>query len=230
MRVKKARAIFRKVLLLLAALLPLCAVAEDSQYRFGLNLRLLDTEYVDLALYGEFRENDDPAVLRSGVIAPRLTFDFWKSLPLGLNYTLIETDNHRPPPVGDLWQSQQRLELEANPHWQLTDSLSLRTRNRLEFRWISGRPDMNTRSRHRLELAQRIEKAKPLQSVFANYEFFYDLEKMRNSEHRLVPLGLEFKLAGPVSLKTYYLWQHAETRTSWLTTHNFYTVFDVSFK
>jgi hypothetical protein len=71
---------------------------------------------------------------------------------------------------------------------------------------------------------------KPLRGVFTSYEFFWDWEKNRNSENRVAPLGIDFRLAQGVSLRACYLLQSRRLDGGWDDTHALYSVVSVTLR
>lgn len=216
--------------LLLAAGAWSAAAEEDyHQYRVALNLKLLDTEHVDFLTYGEYRWTDSSTLQDAYLLSERIQLDFFKNLLFGINYTYQDVETVNPKTHRTHWQLTHRAEFEANPHWEIASNVVFRIRNRYEHRWIED-AQPNDRTRHRPEIIITTPRLSPLRSVFMNDEVFYDWDKHRLAENRFTPLGLEWALAGPVGLRTFYFWDHFRLGNHWRDGHVFYTVFDVSMK
>jgi hypothetical protein len=204
------------------------ASADDSQARFGLTLKMVERDKLDLGTYVQMDLHDSAPNPSLYMIAERLQVKPWEHLSFGLNYTFIEKDI-RTKQGDEVFTQQQRAEFEINPHWQLNDHVTLNLRNRLEYRWLQGQPD-NVRSRHRLEFVFPVKGAKPLAELFTSYEFFYDYDRNRQSEWRVAPLGFHFKFSERVALKTYYVAQNIHGTRRWDTSHLLFTQWAVSFR
>lgn len=223
------RSLFRTLAIVAAAGFGLAVLGDDVQWRPALQVKALDTEHIDFVGYVEGRLSDtfpNPAGL---VLSPQLKFDYIKHLQFGVNYTY----NPQESPINDAGDTvattQQRVEFEVNPSLPLGHWAGVTFRNRYEHRWFDEGPP-NDRSRHRVEVNVPLRHLDPLKSVFAQYEFFYDWTHERNSENRITPFGLEWKLGGPLSLRTYYLLQSRRAGPTWYESHAVYTMLRVGFK
>ncbi len=213
----------------LLVLLARPAQADDSQYRFGLGLKLVDTEYVDLTTYGQFDLSDSAPNPTLYLISERVLVEPWHNLSFGLNYTYIRRDLFLKQIGQEIFLSQHRAEFEIDPHWHLSDSVWLNMRHRLEYRWTQDLPD-NIRSRHRVEFVIPVHHLEPLAEVFSSGEFFYDYSRHRNSENRLIPLGLTFRFSEHVYMKTYYMLQAVHVSHDWPISNVLYTQWYISLK
>jgi hypothetical protein len=202
---------------------------DDTQWRPALQLKALDTEHIDFVGYFEWRFSDAFPNPAGFVVSPQLKFDYLRNLQFGVNYTY----NPFESPYNDAGDTveviQQRAEFEVNPSVKLGHRAALVFRNRYEHRWFEDAPQ-NDRSRHRVELNVPLKHCEPLKSVFAQYEFFYDWTHERHSENRITPVGVEWKLGGPMSLRTYYLLQSRRAGATWYDSHAVYTMLRVGFK
>jgi hypothetical protein len=196
--------------------------SDTIQWRPGVAVRLLHEGRWEGWLAEENWFNDqgpNPAYVQ---ISPRLRFTVNPYLALGLNYSFIES--HSAAPDGDdYWTAQNRLEFEVNPRLKLESGWQFNTRNRIEFRWIEHASDVNYRTRNLLEVVYPVKLPKPFKDLCSNGEFFYDWSRMRSSEHRLSPLGVDLALSQRVELRVYYTWRQVESNNDWVTTHVFGT-------
>jgi hypothetical protein len=204
---------------LVAALLAVSAPGllggEDFESWHRLSVKALDGRRVDLTTAAEARFRDDSSELYRYLLTLQSDIDAGPYLAFGLNYTYIPFR-----PVGaDNFTDQHRLEPEINPRWQATDWLRLDLRNRLEIIWTAGRSGPEQRSRHRLRATILTPRLAPLESFFVSNEFFYDYERDRYNQNRLVPAGFTFRLHPKVSWSVYYLIQSARGRGDWINDH-----------
>ena len=137
------------VLILFVFFCGVCDAEDDFQYWSQYSVKIVDGEKIDLITFADLRIQEDASKLGLYLLSQRLKMDFWKNLSLGLNYTYLSSRNTKPGAVKDDYNWQHRLELEANPSWNIKDWLKLSVRNRYEFRWIENRGSYNDRFRHR---------------------------------------------------------------------------------
>lgn len=202
------------VIILFFLFLPSAGFARDDfQYRQLLTLKVIDTKKVDLVLFNQMRLNHDAHDVSFYSTSPQLKFDVWKNLQLGLNYTYLNVKVFNPAAGRNEFRYHHRLELEANPHWEIGERVKITMRNRYEFRWIEDKGSDNPRLRHRTNVEFPLKNILPLQSVYANSEFFYDLDDHRYNENWTVPLGLKFKINQQTNFSIFYMIQTRLTNT-----------------
>jgi hypothetical protein len=204
-------------------------VSDDIQWRPALQVKALDTEHIDFVGYVEWRFSDtfpNPAGL---VLSPQIKFEYVKNLQFGVNYTYNPYESPYNEAGDTVSVTQNRVEFEINPTVKLRKWASLVFRNRYEHRWFDGAPE-NDRSRHRVEVNVPLKVLAPVKSAFAQYELFYDWTHERNSENRITPFGIEWRLGGPMCLRTYYLIQTRRAGADWYTSNAVYTMLRVGFK
>jgi hypothetical protein len=180
---------------------------DDFQYRQLLTVKMVDTEKVDFSVFSQMRMNHDAQDINFFLVSPQLKFDAWKNLALGINYSYVNLKGFNPAAGRDEFKIHHRCELEVDPHWTLGDWLEIQTRNRYEFRWIEDQGSDNPRIRHRTNLEFPLKNVLPVQSVYMNSEFFYDVNDHRYNENWTVPLGVKFKVNKKTSLSIFYMIQ-----------------------
>ncbi|OGW85718.1 MAG: hypothetical protein A3C35_02255 [Omnitrophica bacterium RIFCSPHIGHO2_02_FULL_46_11] len=188
---------------------------DDFQYWQRLQIKAIDTKHVDYITYGELRFLDDVSDFGFWQASQKLQLDPIKYLQLGVNYTYLQNEAVDTKTKKKDFKSHHRLELEINPYYQVTHWLKFKTRNRLEFRWIEDAGSDNARFRHMDELEFPLKHLGPLQSIYANNEFFVDFNRERIVENRVIPIGLTFKLYKKTTFKIFYLIQSKRGSRDW---------------
>lgn len=146
------------------------------------------------------------------MVSPRVKYAATRWLDLGLGLSTFRLENIA---TGDHY-NQLRTELEVDPHYNLTEQLRVDWRNRMEWRDNQGAPATANRTRHRLQLAWTLpQPLGPLTRVFASDECLIDLHLRRQTENRVVPLGLTFKITGSMDLDVFYMIDSKRTKTEW---------------
>jgi hypothetical protein len=197
--------------------------ADQGQWRPAVSVRLYTARRFDFTVYQEnwlVDEGPNPAQFQ---LSGRLRYHPLDHLALGLNYTYADSRTATPD-SGEQRVHQDRLEFEANPHWEWPSGWRLSNRNRLEVRWIENQADVNYRSRHLLEVAWPIRLPRPLQSTFTSAEVFYDWSRGRLPEWRVSPVGVDLALHPRASLRLYYTYRENQVAGDWQTSHVFWTV------
>ena len=130
----------------------------------------------------------------------------------GIGLSLRSIENTR---TGDRL-TQFRLELELNPHFNLTPHLTLKWRNRLEWRWNEAQTFTTHRSRQRLQLAWTFPRLLgSLTRLFISNEWLTDLHRLQQTECRLIPLGLTFYLGSQPDLDLFYMIASNRSQAAW---------------
>ncbi|MBB5031087.1 DUF2490 domain-containing protein [Prosthecobacter vanneervenii] len=146
------------------------------------------------------------------MVSPRVKYAAARWLDLGLGLSMLRLENIA---TGDRYD-QLRPELEVDPHYELTQQLRVDWRNRMEWRENQGAPSAANRTRHRVQVAWTLpQPLGPLTRVFASDECLMDLHLRRQTENRLVPLGLTFKITGSMDLDIFYMIDSKRTKTTW---------------
>jgi hypothetical protein len=136
------------------------------------------------------------------IVSPRVKYQLLPWLQTGAGLSTLSIEN--PDTHVRYWQ--ERPEFELNPKLNLTPSLQLENRNRMEWRWNEGQTFTTHRLRHRVQLTWTLpEPLGPLTRVFVSNEWMFDLHRRNWTENRLVPLGLTFKLASNTDLDLFYM-------------------------
>jgi hypothetical protein len=159
---------------------------------------------------GNFADEVDGSYAQ--MVSPRVKYAASSWLDLGLGLSMLRLENIATHDRYD----QLRMELEINPHYDLTKHLRLDWRNRLEWRENQGAASTSNRSRHRLQFAYTLpQPLGPLTRIFASDECLMDLHLRRETENRLVPLGLTFKLTDSMDFDLFYMIDSKRTKTVW---------------
>lgn len=188
---------------------------DDFSYRQLLTVKVIDTKKVDLVLFNQLYFNHDAQDISFYHVSPQLKFDCWKNLQLGLNYSHVNLKVFNPRAGREEFRWHHRLELEANPHWDIK-SLRIWMRNRYEFRWIENNGSHNPRFRHRTNVELPLQNVLPLISIYANSEFFYDINDHRFNENWTTPVGLKFRINDKANMGIFYMIQSRLTN-EWTT-------------
>jgi hypothetical protein len=146
------------------------------------------------------------------IASPRVKHALLPWLEGGIGLSLLSIENTR---TGDRL-TQFRPELELNPHFNLTKHLALEWRNRIEWRWNEAQTFTTHRSRQRLQLAWTLPRPLgPLTRLFVSNEWLTDLHRLQQTENRLVPLGLTFKLGSQSDLDIFYMIDSNRAKAAW---------------
>lgn len=191
---------------------------DDFQYRSLYTFKLIDTKKFDFVLFNQFRMIHDAEDVNYYAISPQMKFDLWKNLGLGFNYTYLNVKIHNETAQRSEYKFHHRVELEVNPRWKIRESIEMQLRNRYEFRWIEDQGAYNPRLRDRLNIEFPLKNVLPVQAVYINTEFFYDMSDHRFNENWTTPLGVKFKVTDNSSLSVFYLIQSKLTE-EWTTSH-----------
>jgi len=186
---------------------------DDVQWWQWLSLNVYKESPHTLLLHMENHLYEDIKEEGLWLIALRYSYAAHKQLSLGLNYTYLDSHNI----AKNTWTHHQRLELEANPHFELGKRLSFQNRNRFELRYIEDNPGEDYRTRHRFQFSTpftgRIKKA------YLSSELFYSYEKNKLDEIRTLPCGLGFAINKSLSVNLFYLIQSKLSATNDQWTH-----------
>lgn len=190
----------------------------------ALNLKYLDTRYIDLVFYGEVRSSFEPSRFGGFLLSQQTKFDLHPNLGGGINYTFISS----PARKTDHLQDTHRAEFELTPHFKVGDGLEVNARQRLELRWVEGQNGMSERSRSRLQLDFPMHDLGRLSSVYVSGEIFYDYSQHKFTESRIVPAGMTFRLTKKTSLSAFYMLQELRSGHEWYNRHVLGTTLSVS--
>lgn len=200
------------MLRLLLPLLFLCAATARADEWWGWTmLEFHRTEASNTGLFmGNRLDADDGAYVQ--IISPRHKQRVLPWLELGAGLSLLGIKNLKE----DERFLQFRPELEVNPRLDLSPSLRLDIRNRMEWRW-NEREDITVhRSRHRLQLGWELpEPAGPLTRFFINNEWLSDLHRGQWWENRAVPLGMTFHCSKSAELDLFYMIFSTRQQAHW---------------
>lgn len=189
-------------------------------------MRVFEHAGFEAFVYQEAWINDGGPRFAYYQLSPRLRYRVFEPLAVGLNYSFIETE--KPIAIGDdEWTDQHRLEFELTPQWKWPSGLRVSARNRFEVRWIEERPDVNYRTRHTVEVGYPVRLPPPFEGAFSGGEVFYDWSRMRLSEYRVSPCGVDLRLSSRGSVRVYYTWRQVEVGNNWAASHVLWTVLNV---
>ena len=199
-------------LIFLSGLLLLSLQAEDNDFQTWQWYTIPVYEVGNFRIQGFFetRWSDDSSHFKLALMSPQFDYKIDPYTRVGLNYTYIQSD-----PFGSNSSDQQRFEPQVSNNFPLTKELTLVARNRMEFRWIKGNENMDTRIRSRIGLEYKLEGLGPLTSIYANDEIFYDITEGSFNENRAIPLGLEFTLSKHVIFDLFNMIQSVEQPKGW---------------
>ncbi|WP_395746759.1 DUF2490 domain-containing protein [Prosthecobacter sp.] len=159
---------------------------------------------------GNFADEVDGSYAQ--IVSPRVKYAATRWLELGLGLSMLRLENIATHDRYD----QLRTELEINPHYDLTKDLRVDWRNRMEWRENQGAAAAANRTRHRMQLAWTLPRPLgPLTRLFASDEVLMDLHLRRQTENRLIPLGLTFKVTDSMDIDLFYMIDSKRTKTTW---------------
>lgn len=178
--------------------------ADDAQVWGMVSATVLEQSGWRAWLHAEGRASDADPTVPVFFVAPRVRYEFHPLFSLGVGMAVGESG---PPASGLDPQGFWRAELEQQSRLPLGEAFQLRLRNRYEHSWFDGDTDAG-RTRHRLELYVRAPADwRPLHGLYLQDEFFYNWTAGRWQENRVVPVGLEWRLAEKSRLRTAWQWQ-----------------------
>jgi hypothetical protein len=192
---------------------PDAAAEDDFQYWSWLSLYAVRSPAFDLYTYGQVRFVNDLADDGLYHVSERFVLHWAEGLDLGTNYSYISSVT-TDAAGREEFKDQHRWELEANPSWKPAEWIRVKSRNRLELRWIEDQGD-KPRFRQRWEIQLPVKDARPLDYFFANNEFFFNFEGEAYNENRLVPLGVNLRLRENASLQVFYMVQSRKGSRDW---------------
>ena len=163
----------------------------------------------------DLRVTDGFGEIATTMFSPRVRRDLGPHWSAQLNTTWLEAQAANERGRTEVL----RLETELNPRYALTEHLTFSSRNRFEWRFIEDVDDVNQRIRLRPQLDLRTPWAGPLRGVFVNNEAFYDFDRARVTENRLVPFGLVFQPTARTELRVYHLWRRTLSGDRWFDFH-----------
>jgi hypothetical protein len=190
------------------------ARAGDFQTWHTVSLKWLDTKYVDLTTAVHVRFTDDSSDFSLYRIGQEASADLLAWLQAGLGYRYTESKN-----AAGEFRYQHRGEIELTPRAKLSDRLGVSFRNRLELIGNEGDANLNERTRHRLQLQWRTPQWEPLAAVFVSNELFYDFDRNKVSENRVIPAGLSFRLTDKARLSIHYMLRSVRGAEHWRHDH-----------
>lgn len=153
---------------------------------------------------------DDGAYVQ--IVSPRLKYQVLPWLDSGLGLSVLSIENA----TTHLRHTQFRPELELNPKFDLSPTVRLEIRNRMEWRENEGETLTRHRSRHRLQLAAKLpNQVGPITRVFISNEWLVDLHRQRWTENRIVPLGVTLTITPHSDLDLFYMLLSQDTPKGW---------------
>lgn len=207
---------FRKKLLgtflLVFLLLPGTARTEDDfDYWQEFSWKQVDCEPFTLKGFTQLRLIDHWKRIGLFQLSEQLQYRWNKNLNLGLNYSFLGARGRQ----GGSFTNQNRIELEASPHFNLCEGVELKMRNRLEIRHVENRGWDNTRFRYFVGLKKKLKNCYCLEAVEFGDEVFYSFPANRITENRFIPLSLFFKVREDLKLKLFSLIRATRGGSAW---------------
>lgn len=142
----------------------------------------------------------------------QLSWKASKNFSLEIHYAYLHGRSVVP---NSLWKWQHRLELEANPTFQLPCHYLIKTRNRLEIRRLQREPKTQYEFRQRTMFVVPFEKWGPLKSFSLYNELFYNISTRLITQDRVCPCQLTFALSDKVDLDLFFLVYFFNTDNVW---------------
>lgn len=200
-----------RLLLILLLLLPQARLARADEWWAWMNVDYYRSPPWTGSLFlGNFADEVDGSYAQ--IVTPRLKYAATHWLDLAAGLSMLRLENIA---TGDRYD-QTRMELEIDPHHDLTKQLRLDWRNRMEWRENQGASSTFNRTRHRMQVAWTLpQPLGPLTRLFASDEILMDMHLRRPTENRFVPLGLTFKISESTDLDLMYMIDSKRTRTEW---------------
>ena len=197
----------------------LAGAIEDFQYRSRADLRWVETDHWLVNTWGEVRFTDDAGKFTNWRVSGQAQYTPRRMFTFGVGYTFIRQDGFDVLKNRDTDLATHRLELDATPHFDLSEHTRFNLRARFENRWIEGSSAWNPQARFRPELVFTVHGCGPLAEVFTSDEIFYDLKADRLAENRFIPAGITLALGHQTRLRLYYLLDSIHTATDWSQLH-----------
>ena len=196
-------------------LLPLSLLAEGAQGWYQHNLWVRLDERWSVGNYLDLRVDDGLRETHTWIASPRVRYDLHPDLQLQFNVSFLEAVNADETARPD-WL---RLEFEVNPTFRLAEGWTLSFRDRLEWRWRDGGDDYGFRIRVRPQLDWTLRTQGLFRGLYASNEVFYDFDRNRCTENRLIPLGVTLRPSDRVELRLFYLWRTTLGAQRWQNYH-----------
>ena len=172
-------------------------------------------QHWSLGSFADAHVDDGFGETYSWIASPRVRYDVNSHLQLQLNTSWLKSFNADHTTSSDIF----RIEFEANPRLSLTEHFQLSMRDRFEWRSFGGGRLFNTRIRIRPQIDWIIANQGFFRGFFGSNEVFYDFDRERITENRLVPFGVIFRPAEALELRLYYLWRHTLGHEQWFDYH-----------
>jgi len=188
---------------------------DDFQYWSRYSVKAIDTKYVDFVNFWDLRFMEDSSRLRLWFTSQKIQIDPVEWLGFVIAHTYLENSAVNSRTKTREFVPQHRLELEANPKWKVAPWLTLKNRNRVEFRWIEDKGSDNTRTRHMIEIEFSLKKNRFVKSVYTNSEIFVDFNRHTINENRAIPAGINFNLYKKSTLGVFYMIQSQKGARDW---------------
>lgn len=188
---------------------------DDFQYWSRYSIKALDTKYVDFVNFWDLRFMEDSSRFRLWFTSQKILINPVEWFGFVIAHTYLENSAVNSRTKTREFVPQHRFELEANPKWEVTPWLTLKNRNRVEFRWIENKGSDNARMRHMVELEFPIRKNPVVKSIYTNSEFFIDFNRHTINENRAIPIGINFYLYKKSTFGVFYMIQSQKGARDW---------------
>lgn len=150
--------------------------------------------------------------IRSMQFNEQLQWKTSKNFSLELHYAYLHNRSIVP---NSSWRWQHRLELEANPKFELPCNYQIETRNRLEIRKVKNEPKTLYRFRQKTMLVLPFENAGSLKSLSMYNEIFYNISTNRFTQERVCPCQLTLAISDKMELDIFLLVRFFTTDDIW---------------
>jgi len=182
----------------------------DVEYWQDFSLKTAHWGKFQLNTVGEIRFNHDISRFYYVRINENLVYHFLPYLDLEAHYGFI-----RKKPVGSKFISDNRLEFEVNPFVRLENGIWLKVRNRLELIKQQHIAHIRFILRHLFLISIPIENCGRLTGYSAWDEVFYNFDRKKFTQNRLVPLNLTFKIREDLKVDLFLMMRIFFSNSQW---------------
>lgn len=146
-------------------------------------------------------------------LAENFAFEANRYIDLELHYSFL----HFIPTGGSSFQNSNRIEFEVNTTIPLRNNLQLLGRNRVELIRVQGNSKWQTVLRHRSRLIIPISGLCYVVSYNISDEVFYDTNRRKFTQNRLIPAELTFEFTPTISMNVFFMIRnnYSSSRQKW---------------
>lgn len=191
----------KKLLILALLLSSLHATSWEGEYWQDFNTNQFKSGRCKLYFVVQMRFDKNVSRFAYLRLSENFAYQALPNLDLELHYSFFTAKSFANP----RFRNRHRLELEVNPSAPITEALTVKWRNRLE--WLKEQSDSKIYAilRHRTALALALEDWGRLTQVQMSDEVFYDFTANKISQNRFIPLRLSFNTNCNGNLDLYYM-------------------------